>query len=551
MSERFEIDGFQVEVSEPGLLLDPAAEALRVSDPENAEETVHWGRNYLYSVHLDGVDGPLPAVVKTFRNQGWSRRAERRLKGSKAARGWAVALAMREAGLSTPQPLILMESERPEGPSILVTRKVEDFVEARYLFRALKNGTLEEEFPEIEPERLVDAVALTARRLHDAGFWHRDFSIGNLLVVSPTPGEPLSLQLIDLNRARMKDRVSVSQRTRDLSRLSFYRPELQERYLSSYWQGRERGLGLKRALYSTYRTAYVARVEGKKKIRGVTTALGQKLFLRKAYAHIPEPALDAGARDKSVWDPLSDQPHQHASRWERLRVRVGDAGSHVTALAAAATSLPAARRRYSELQATLWSEATPWPAAGVGVGPESGDPGEQVELIERLGVRQVLLRVHPWEESLEQDLELARALSARDKDLLIAIPQNRDLVRDPGRWRAAVRAIGEAFLPYATRFQIGQAINRSKWGLWNYREYVELVVGAAAELRAIGEVELLGPAVIDFEPHAMAAALNYPGDWPRFDIVSGLLYVDRRGAPENEQLGFDALGKAAPQSRHR
>lgn len=119
MSERFEIDGFQVEVSEPGLLLDPAAEALRVSDPENAEETVHWGRNYLYSVHLDGVDGPLPAVVKTFRNQGWSRRAERRLKGSKAARGWAVALAMREAGLSTPQPLILMESERPEGPSTL------------------------------------------------------------------------------------------------------------------------------------------------------------------------------------------------------------------------------------------------------------------------------------------------------------------------------------------------------------------------------------------------------------------------------------------------
>jgi hypothetical protein len=57
-------------------------------------------------------------------------------------------------------------------------------------------------------------------------------------------------------------------------------------------------------------------------------------------------------------------------------------------------------------------------------------------------------------------------------------------------------------------------------------------------------VEILGPGVIDFEPHALAAALNYPGA-PEFDVIASLLYVDRRGAPENHQLGFDALGKAA------
>jgi hypothetical protein len=31
----------------------------------------------------------------------------------------------------------------------------------------------------------------------------------------------------------------------------------------------------------------------------------------------------------------------------------------------------------------------------------------------------------------------------------------------------------------------------------------------------------------------------------RFDIVSALLYVDRRGAPENRQLGFDTVEKCA------
>ena len=74
--------------------------------------------------------------------------------------------------------------------------------------------------------------------------------------------------------------------------------------------------------------------------------------------------------------------------------------------------------------------------------------------------------------------------------------------------------------------------------------FAALATTATEVLRGLGGVEILGPGIIDFEPHALAAALNYPGT-PSFDIVSGLLYVDRRGAPENRQLGFDALGKAA------
>jgi hypothetical protein len=49
--------------------------------------------------------------------------------------------------------------------------------------------------------------------------------------------------------------------------------------------------------------------------------------------------------------------------------------------------------------------------------------------------------------------------------------------------------------------------------------------------------------VIDFEPHATAAVLNWPGLGVRFDALASLLYVDRRGAPENRQLGFDTVDK--------
>ena len=96
----------------------------------------------------------------------------------------------------------------------------------------------------------------------------------------------------------------------------------------------------------------------------------------------------------------------------------------------------------------------------------------------------------------------------------------------------------------ARHFQVGQAINRSKWGIWNVREYVELARAAEEILRPYRGVELLGPSVIDFEYHVTAAVLNLRDPGFRFDAVSALLYVDRRGAPENRQAGLDTEDKA-------
>jgi hypothetical protein len=107
-----------------------------------------------------------------------------------------------------------------------------------------------------------------------------------------------------------------------------------------------------------------------------------------------------------------------------------------------------------------------------------------------------------------------------------------------------VARLGEVFSPFGRHFQVGQAINRSKWGIWKTSEYVDLFILAARELRALPvDVELLGPSVIDFEPHATAGALNERRAGFELDITSHLLYVDRRGAPENEQMGLDTVGK--------
>ena len=47
--------------------------------------------------------------------------------------------------------------------------------------------------------------------------------------------------------------------------------------------------------------------------------------------------------------------------------------------------------------------------------------------------------------------------------------------------------------------------------------------------------------MIDFEFYATIALLNMKRDGVHFDATAHLLYVDRRGAPENAQLGFDTV----------
>ena len=69
------------------------------------------------------------------------------------------------------------------------------------------------------------------------------------------------------------------------------------------------------------------------------------------------------------------------------------------------------------------------------------------------------------------------------------------------------------------------------------------VLPAAEILRRTGSVELIGPAVIDFEYYATLALVNRRVEGLRYDILSSLLYVDRRGAPESRQLGLDTVDK--------
>jgi tRNA A-37 threonylcarbamoyl transferase component Bud32 len=540
--ETFALPGWTGELTAELRPADLAREVARVTDPAAALKTLHWGRNYLYVVRLETVAGPVDAVVKQFRHAGSKERVRRRLRGSKAEKSWRVAHALLGAGLLTPEPLLLLESESESGPAFYVCRQETGVLEVRYLLRAANVGREREEFPGVDYPRFLEELGRMARRLHDAGFWHRDLSSGNVLLRCDAAGAPAALYLIDLNRTRMGSRLTANERLRDLSRMPLFRPQDRDRFLASYW-GEGEGGAVSKAVYLSYHHGFLWKNRSKQRLRGGTRKLRDLFLPRTAHAHIPEAPAEASARDRIVWDRLSDQPHQHAGRLDKLRIRLADAKNHAGEAAVIAGALPRIRRQYRKLHQELWKSPVPWDGVGLCLRPWPENPQAPLSLVDELGVRHVLVRLHPWDEEHAAELELVRGLRERGCELTFALPQNRELVRDPARWKGAVERLAEAFAPFGPRFQVGQAINRSKWGIWNLREYMELARSAEAVLRRIPGVEILGPAVIDFEYHMTAAVLNQKDAGFRFDAVSALLYVDRRGAPENRQAGFDTVDK--------
>jgi tRNA A-37 threonylcarbamoyl transferase component Bud32 len=527
-------------------------ELRRLIDPAAAEKTIHWGRNYLYRARLRGgaAGGPaaeIPVVVKMFRGDGWRQRLSRRFKGSKAERSLAASVALLEAGVPVPQPVAAIESSDPRGPSFFVCEHLDGAVEARYLFRAMSEGRERELFPELDPARVLERLGTTLERLHRARLWHRDVSAGNVLLVGDWSGAAASgeLYLIDLARTRIGKPLTRGERVRDLARLPLQRPADRDRLLESYFGGTPPLAD--RLLFAIHHHAFHVRHRVKDRLRGLRRLL-RSVKSRNAHPHLPPAGAGSAARDRVVWDALSDQPHLHAGRMAKLGARLADASVHAREAALLLRRLPAVAARYHALSGERHAAPVAVGEPGVGIQGGSAPAPDLVAEIEALGVRRVLLRLQPWENQLERDSALARELHARGIDVVLAVAQNRELVRDPGRWRALLEEIAERFAGLATHAQIGHAINRSKWGIWNQREYAELVTIAAEVLLgrsgARAGWKIVGPSVIDFELYATCIALDWPENPVRFDAVTSLLYVDRRGAPENRQAGLDAVAKA-------
>lgn len=240
------------------------------------------------------------------------------------------------------------------------------------------------------------------------------------------------------------------------------------------------------------------------------------------------------------WDPNSDQPYRIPA-FEKHRLAPTALGEYALTLLTVLSLSPAILWRYLLDPPEPTSTTAPH-FVGLGISLDAGYPDETVAMTEDLGVEELLLRVPVWDlKRIDEYVTFAERFQGRR--FLINVLQHRDSVLNHKVWRESLRTIIENFKHITTDFQIGNASNRSKWGCRHSGEYLRLLEIAEEVRVEYPDVQLVGPSVIDFEPLAMIRALLNRRHY-HLDKVSALLYVNRRGAPTNRQLGlFDLKAK--------
>jgi len=240
-----------------------------------------------------------------------------------------------------------------------------------------------------------------------------------------------------------------------------------------------------------------------------------------------------------IWDKYSDQPYPLKDRAYKKKMRRRHIWSYVPLVLINLIIFPLSIvvmyffKRQNSTQKSFY---------GIGVDLDKGEM--QKELVEELGIQHLLVRMPLWEvHRLNEYVAFAKSFG-KDKQILINILQDREHIEDELLLKKDIEIIFKHFSPFVHEFQVGNAINRTKWGFFSMDEYLKWYESIQGIRDAhYPHIKLIGSSVIDFEFHYTIRTLFHFYK-VRYDKFSSLLYVDRRGSPDNTQMGiFDTKNK--------
>ena len=243
-----------------------------------------------------------------------------------------------------------------------------------------------------------------------------------------------------------------------------------------------------------------------------------------------------------VWDFYSDQPHVIKDRAYKKQMRKKHLIDYIKLFFTALFILPIAILFMKLFKGK--QEISNEDFYGIGVNLDKGPI--QKELVEELGIKNLLIRM-PLNDikNIDSYLEFANSFNETSKkNIFINIIQDRNNIENEDLFRNNLELIFTKFKDICFEYQIGTTINRMKWEFFSINEYMDFYM-LAQNLRdeKFPNIKLMGPSVIDFEYYYNARAM-FNLKKIKYDIVSALLYVDRRGAPQNSQYGiFDTKNK--------
>ena len=519
------------------LIADLADLPERLASP--AIKVLQDGRNRTVRLTLGPESSPIDAVVKSFGAEpAWKDVIRSWGKGSKAFSTCTAARHLASHGINTPLPIACLEMW--VGHDLTESHFISRYVAGMTSFRD-ELVALFRTSPEcpLFMDLLAD-VARAIRGMHDAGFQHRDLGNQNILLAPSESGRGREVYFIDLNRGACHPRpLTNAERGRDLSRISLP-SDLRRVFFEMYWDD---------VVPDDFKRAE-QRCRDRFAFHCATRDMRHPIRSRVRRAQAKASGIETiempAPRDQWIWDPRSEQPIQ---AWtSRDRRKLIDPRLPFQLAGAAIAGHFAVRAQLHKLRSEMFASPVDFDhRISIAVSGRAETFDRELALLKELGARDALVRFHCHDDPARRadSISIAAALAKEGFRVSGALLQDRRAVTDPARWRSFCLETAASAGPHLQWLEFAHAINRVKWGAWSLRDYESLLAPLPEMRAACPGLDIVGPAVIDWDLPFIQAALRRLPEGSKWDALSLHLYVDRRGAPENRQNGLDALDKLA------
>lgn len=492
-------------------------------------EVISAGRNLNVKVTVGGHE----LVVKSFGRQFILKDYFDSFGGGKARRTWEAASLLYGKIFGTPFPVAFLE--RWEGGRLVESYYISEFQPYLKSFGDELLGLYKNE-PECDKlMSLLEAVAVAVAKMHRVGLQHNDLGNQNILLHRSNPSTWEKVQFVDLNRASIREKLSERQRARDISRLNL--PSDLLRVFKDMYHGGAIPTERFHRWERFYRKFYAVHC-ATRHVRHPVRWLKKRSEAKKSLYAYPAP------RDMWIWDERSGQPINTLRSKDRNSLY--PRGQFLRIALAVARGIAGIRREYKALLKQCWlSRVSMKDRIGVAIEPNAENLELELALLNKLGSLPVIIRFYHHKGRKQWDLaaDVVGRLARRGRKITVAIVQDRQSAKDAELWEEFVRYVIEKTAGKVEHYELGHAINRVKWGIWDIREYLRMMDVAVKIKEENPDVNFIGPAVIDFEYPFLAAVLRAVPESFKFGALSHHLYVDRRGAPENRQGPYSALEK--------
>ncbi|MFL2754504.1 MAG: lipopolysaccharide kinase InaA family protein [Gammaproteobacteria bacterium] len=480
---------------------------------EENQNTIQNNRNIIKKLRL----GEIETVTKSFKKPNFMQgMIYKFFRKTKAKRSFEHSLLLNQKGIKTPEPLCYIEvfDRFRLLQSYYISRQINyDFT---LEFAAHKEAK--------DYKNILKSFIDFTYNLHKKNIMHLDYVVGNICVKKIDKG--YDFFLVDLNRL-YKGLVTSKTGVKNLKRIS-RDPEIIKILAEEYANKSSNS-------FSDF-TYYLMKSVNQNLQRLKLKRFIKNIFARDYRIH----------RSSYVWDYYSNQPHVLNNKKLKRKIALMSWFANLKIITSSCYALFAGPYFYFKNKKFFERKIDSFGLC-VNLDKPVGSQkfisnDELIEMIDELAINNILVRIPLADfDNIEKYIRFIKKL--QDRDILVCILQDREHIEEKYLTKQRLDYIFSNLSNEVNTFQIGNSINRKKWAFVSIDEYFSFFkIAYDLKNNKFPNIKLLGSNIIDFDlPFFARSIFHFKSIF--YDGIATQLYVDRRGGPEEKQLGFDTVSK--------